>query len=80
VSSHYLDKPTYPTVLDYYRARVLDETTRRRCQDGNGTVVRAWHLAVALLPRWLRAPKGAKSPTRPIRTMTKREWTARPEM
>jgi hypothetical protein len=49
VSSHYLDKPTYPTVLDYYRARVLDETTRRRCQDRNGTVVRAWHLAIALL-------------------------------
>jgi hypothetical protein len=66
VSSHYLDKPTYPTVLDYYRARVLDETTRRRCQDRNGTVVRAWHLAIALLPRWLRAPKGARSLTRPI--------------
>jgi hypothetical protein len=49
VSSHYLDKPTYPTVLDYYRPRVLDETTRRRCQDCNGTVVRAWHLAIALL-------------------------------
>ena len=53
MSSHYLDKPTYPTVLDYYRSRVLDETTRRRCQDRNGTVVRAWHLAIALLPRWL---------------------------
>jgi hypothetical protein len=35
-------------------------------QDRNGTVVRAWHLAIALLPRWLRAPKGARSLTRPI--------------
>ena len=33
VSSHYLDKPTYSTVLDYYRPRVLDETAQRRCQD-----------------------------------------------
>jgi hypothetical protein len=79
VSSHYLDKPAYPTVLDYYRARVLDETTRRRCQDRNGTVVRACTWPSRCW-RWLRAPKGAKSPTRPIRTMTKREWTARPEM
>jgi hypothetical protein len=67
-------------VLDYYRARVLDETTRRRCQDRNGTVVRAWHLAIALLPRWLRAPKGPGPLRAPFRTMTKREWTARPEM
>jgi hypothetical protein len=68
VPSHYLDKPTYPTVLDYYRyyrARMLDETTRRRCQDRNGTVVRAWHLAIALLPRWLRAPKGGQVPYAP---------------
>ena len=58
MSSHYLDKPTYPTVLDYYRARVLDETTRRRFQDRNGTVVRAWHLAIALLALAARAQGG----------------------
>ena len=33
MSSHYLDKPTYSTVFDYYRPRVLDETARCRCQD-----------------------------------------------
>ena len=65
MSSHYLDKPTYPTVLDYYRARVLDETTRRRCQDRNGTVVRAWHLAIALLALGCARPRGP-SPLRAL--------------
>jgi hypothetical protein len=46
VSSHYLDKPTYPTVLDYYRPRVLDETAQQTCDEGQG-------LARMLLWRFL---------------------------
>ena len=37
---------------------MLDETTRRRCQDRDGTVVRAWHLAIALLALAARAQGG----------------------
>ena len=49
---------------------MLDETMRRRCQDCNGTVVRAWHRAIALLALAACA-KEARPVTRPTRRRTR---------
>jgi len=58
-------------VPDYYRPRVLDGM-RRRCQDCNGTVVRAWHRAIALL-----ALAACAKEARPLRAVLAGEYDDR---